>query len=126
MDPCPPGRSRAYVVAIDGSNVYAPIPGALPCTEAGLVSLGMVIIDIKRLGSLSHLPYSGAVDPRELRKTERGPRWAQGEGVGLSAPGILRAQVVLVKWLPCDSVGGRQPLPVMIDGRPSEALALQE
>ena len=81
FDPCPPGRSRAYVVAIDGSNVYAPIPGALPCTEAGLVSLGMVIIDIKKLGSLSHLPYSGAVDPRELRKTER------GVSLGMMLPG---------------------------------------
>ena len=70
----------AYVVAIDGSNVYAPIPGALPCTEAGLVSLGMVIIDIKKLGSLSHCPTVG-VDPRELRKTER------GVSLGMMLPG---------------------------------------
>lgn len=81
FDPCPPGNSRAYVVAIDGSNIYAPIPGALPCTEAGLVSLGMVVIDVKKLESLSHLPYSGAVDPRELRKTER------GVSLGMMLPG---------------------------------------
>lgn len=71
FSPCPAGRPRGHVVAIDGSNVYAPIPGALPCTEAGVVSLGLVIIDVTRLKSLDHLPASGAADPRELRKTER-------------------------------------------------------
>ena len=35
------------------------IPSALPCTE---------IIDVKKLEMLSHLLYSGTVDPRELRK----------------------------------------------------------
>ena len=71
FEPCPAGKCRGYVVAIDGSNIYAPIPGALPCTEAGLVSLGMVVIDIRKLESLPHLPASGAADPRELRKTEK-------------------------------------------------------
>ena len=71
FEPCPAGKYRGYVVAIDGSNIYAPIPGALPCTEAGLVSLGMVVIDIRKLESLPHLPASGAADPRELRKTEK-------------------------------------------------------
>lgn len=80
--PCPTaGRSRGYVVAIDGSNVYAPIPGALPSTEAGLVSLGLVVIDIKRLESLQHTPASGAADPRELRKTE------SGVSLGMMLPG---------------------------------------
>lgn len=81
FEPCPAGQSRGYVVAIDGSNIYAPIPGALPCTEAGLVSLGMVVIDIKKLESLPHTPASGAADPRELRKTER------GVSLGMMLPG---------------------------------------
>ena len=81
FEPCPAGKSRGYVVAIDGSNIYAPIPGALPCTEAGLVSLGMVVIDIRKLESLSHLPASGAVDPRQLRETER------SVSLGLMLPG---------------------------------------
>lgn len=81
FEPCPSGASRRYVVAIDGSSVYAPIPGALPCTEAGLVSLGMVVIDIQKLESLPRLPASGAVDPRELRKTER------GASLGMMLPG---------------------------------------
>lgn len=71
FEACPAGKSRGYVVAIDGSNLYAPIPGALPCTEAGLVSLGVVVIDIEKLESLPHLPVSGASDPRRLRETER-------------------------------------------------------
>lgn len=70
--PCVEGASRTHVLAIDGSCVYEPIPGALPCTEAGLVSLGVVVIDIGKLGELAALPGSGAVDPRELRATERG------------------------------------------------------
>lgn len=85
---CPTaGRSRSYVVAIDGSNVYAPIPGALPCTEAGLVSLGLVVIDIRRLESLQHMPASGAADPRELRKTER------GVSLGMMQPGRNAAKM---------------------------------
>lgn len=80
--PCPTvGKSRGYVVAIDGSNIYAPIPGALPSTEAGLVSLGLVVIDIKRLESLQHTPASGAADPRELRRTE------SGVSLGMMLPG---------------------------------------
>ncbi len=71
FEPCPAGKYRSYVVAIDGSNIYAPIPGALPCTEAGLVSLGMVVIDVRKLESLPHLPASGAADPGELRRTEK-------------------------------------------------------
>ena len=66
------GTSRNFVLAVDGSNIYEPIPGALPCTEAGLVSLGVVVIDMARLRMLSPLPESGAVDPRALRATERG------------------------------------------------------
>ena len=81
FDPCPVGKPRGYVVAIDGSNIYAPIPGALPCTEAGLVSLGIVIIDIKKLESLRHLPESGAASPRELRNTER------SDVLGMMMPG---------------------------------------
>lgn len=66
------GASRNFVLAIDGSNIYEPIPGALPCTEAGLVSLGVVVIDMTRLQALAPLPESGAVNPRELHATERG------------------------------------------------------
>ena len=68
--PTPAGESRTHILAIDGSNVYHPIPGALPCTEAGFVSLGMVVIDMRKLTSLKHLPDSGAANPRELRATE--------------------------------------------------------
>ena len=70
--PCPPGNSRTHLLAIDGSKVYKPIPGALPCTEAGLVTLGMVVMDLNKFRSLHHLPESGAVDPRQLRETEKG------------------------------------------------------
>ena len=62
---------RARVLAIDGSFVYEPIPGSLPSTEAGLVSLGMVIIDTEKLRSLERLPESNAVNPRSLKATER-------------------------------------------------------
>ncbi len=68
----PHGRARQHVVAIDGSNIYEPIPGALPCTEAGLVSLGIVVIDTVKLFSLPRLPASHAVNPRELKDTEKG------------------------------------------------------
>ena len=65
------GRPRARVLAIDGSFLYVPIPGSLPSTEAGLVSLGMVIIDTEKLRSLKRLPESNAVNPRNLKATER-------------------------------------------------------
>ena len=65
------GHPRTRVLAIDGSFVYAPIPGSLPNTEAGLVSLGMVIIDTEKLRSLERLPESRAVNPRSLKATER-------------------------------------------------------
>ena len=68
----PNGRARRHVVAIDGSNVYESIPGALPCTEAGLVSLGVVLIDTVRLASLTRLPLSHSVNPRDLIATEKG------------------------------------------------------
>ncbi len=79
--PCPPGNARSHILAIDGSNVYKPIPGALPCTEAGLVTFGMVVMDLNKLRSLDHLPESGAVDPRQLRETER------GQTLGVILPG---------------------------------------
>ena len=65
------GQPRDRVLAIDGSYVYKRIPGSLPNTEAGLVSLGMVIIDTKKLQALSRLPESSAVSPRSLKATER-------------------------------------------------------
>ena len=68
--PTPAGETRTHILAIDGSNAYHPIPGALPCTEAGFVSLGMVVIDMRKLASLDHLPDSGAANPRDLRATE--------------------------------------------------------
>lgn len=68
----PNGKTRRLVVAIDGSNIYESIPGSLPCTEAGLVSLGVVKIDTLKLASLSRLPLSHSVNPRELIKTEDG------------------------------------------------------
>lgn len=79
--PCPSGRARDHILAIDGSNVYSPIPGALPCTEAGLVSLGVVIIDLASLRKLPSLPESGASNPRELKATEK------GETLGAILPG---------------------------------------
>ena len=68
----PAGNARSRVLAIDGSNIYEPIPGALPATEAGLVSLGVVVIDTFRLATLERSPDSGAVDPRQLVETEHG------------------------------------------------------
>ena len=64
------GTARSFVVAIDGSRVYHPIPGRLPETEAGLVSVGFVVINVERLDALEMLPESRSVDPRELRRTE--------------------------------------------------------
>ena len=65
------GHPRSRVLAIDGSFVYESIPGSLPSTEAGLVSLGMVIIDTQKLRTLERLPESNAVNPRSLKATER-------------------------------------------------------
>ena len=81
FQPCPAGTSRSHILAIDGSNVYDAIPGALPCTEAGIVSLGLVVIDVKKLTSLQSLPDSGAVNPRLLRATE------EGDSLGFMLPG---------------------------------------
>ena len=78
---CPQGTSRTHILAIDGSNIYEQIPGALPCTEAGLVSLGIVLIDLQKLGSLQRLPESRAVNPRLLRDTEK------GQTLGMMLPG---------------------------------------
>ena len=64
------GRVRGHVLAIDGSTVTNEIPGALPCTEAGLVSLGVVVMNLSDLSRLERLPQSGAVNPRLLRDTE--------------------------------------------------------
>lgn len=75
------GRPRTHILAIDGSNIYKPIPGALPCTEAGIVSLGLVVIDVRKLASLQHLPDSGASNPRDLRATE------DAKCLGLLLPG---------------------------------------
>ena len=69
--PCPAGgRVRGHILAIDGSAVTKDIPGALPCTEAGLVSLGVVVMNLNVLNRLERLPGSGAVNPRLLRETE--------------------------------------------------------
>ncbi|WP_420624612.1 hypothetical protein [Candidatus Poriferisodalis sp.] len=70
--PCPRGNSRTHLIAIDGSQVYDRIPGRLPDTQAGAVALGMVVIKLRELHQLDSLPHSGAVNPRELRDTERG------------------------------------------------------
>ena len=70
--PCVGGTSRTHILAIDGSHIYKPVPGALPSTEAGLVSLGMVVIDIAKLNMLGQLPQSRSANPRQLRATEKG------------------------------------------------------
>ena len=79
--PTPAGRSRTHLVAIDGSQVYDHFPGRLPDTHAGVVSLGIVVINLEKLASLPKLPISRAVDPRELRKTE------DGRSLGAILPG---------------------------------------
>ena len=81
FEPCAGGTARTHILAIDGSHIYKPIPGALPSTEAGLVSLGIVVIDVAQLNTLRQLPQSGTVNPRELRATER------GEPLGTMLPG---------------------------------------
>ena len=65
------GEPRPVVVALDGSSIYHRIPARLPCTEAGLISVAIVRIDVKRLASLPRLPQSRATDPVALRDTER-------------------------------------------------------
>ena len=68
--PFPEARPRPVVVAVDGSSVYHRIPGRLPATEAGLLSIAIVRIDVHRLENLVRLPESGAVNPVQLRDTE--------------------------------------------------------
>lgn len=68
--PFPQGTPRPVVVALDGSSIYHRIPARLPATEAGLLSIGIVRIDVQRLGNLARLPESGAIDPVQLRDTE--------------------------------------------------------
>lgn len=70
--PSPAGHSRTHIVAIDGSRVYDHFPGKLPDTEVGVVSLGVVVMNLEKMSSLNRLPQSRSVDPRELRKTEDG------------------------------------------------------
>lgn len=77
----PAGTPRKLIVAIDGSSIYSTIPGALPCTEVGVVSLGLLIIDLNKLNNLPRLPQSGATNPRHLRQTE------QTESLAVALPG---------------------------------------
>ena len=79
--PSPSGNSRTHLVAIDGSQVYDHFPGRLPDTHAGVVSLGVVVLRLSELSSLDKLPNSGAVNPRDLRKTE------DGRSLGALLPG---------------------------------------
>ena len=66
VSPQPLRKFKNAFVAIDGSQVYDNFPGRLPDTHAGVVSLGVVVIKLSKLSSLGKLPYSGAVNPREL------------------------------------------------------------
>ncbi len=68
--PFPQGTPRPVIVALDGSNIYHRIPARLPATEAGLLSIAIVRIDVHRLVNLPRLPESGATDPVQLRDTE--------------------------------------------------------
>ncbi len=70
FEPFPHGIPRPVVVALDGSSIYQRIPARLPATEAGLLSIAIVRIDVRRLESLAQLPESRAIDPVELRSTE--------------------------------------------------------
>ena len=79
--PSPSGKSRTHLVAIDGSQVYDHFPGRLPDTQAGVVSLGIVVIKLSKLASLDKLPESGSVNPRDLRDTE------DGKSLGALLPG---------------------------------------
>ena len=65
------GQPRPVIVALDGSSIYRRIPARLPCTEAGLISIAIVRIDVERLESLPQLPQSHATDPVALRETEQ-------------------------------------------------------
>ena len=64
------GGPRPVVVALDGSSIYHRIPARLPCTEAGLISIAIVRIDVEMLARLPRLPESHATDPVQLRETE--------------------------------------------------------
>ena len=68
--PFPQGSPRPVVIALDGSSIYHRIPARLPVTEAGLLSIAIVRIDVERLGNLPRLPESRATDPVQLRETE--------------------------------------------------------
>ncbi|MCY4628082.1 MAG: hypothetical protein OXE58_11035 [Acidobacteria bacterium] len=70
FEPFPRGTSRPIVVALDGSSIYHRIPARLPVTEAGLLSIAIVRIDVQGLVNLARLPESGAIDPVQLRDTE--------------------------------------------------------
>lgn len=70
FEPFPEGRPRPVIVALDGSSIYHRIPARLPATEAGLLSIAIVRIDVHRLENLARLPESGAFDPVQLRATE--------------------------------------------------------
>ena len=70
FEPFPQGRPRPVVVALDGSSIYHRIPARLPATEAGLLSIAIVRIDVHGLANLARLPESGAIDPVQLRDTE--------------------------------------------------------
>lgn len=70
FEPFPRGRPRPVVVALDGSSIYHRIPARLPATEAGLLSIAIVRIDVERLENLPQLPESKATDPVQLRETE--------------------------------------------------------
>ncbi len=65
-------KPRPVVVALDGSSIYHRIPARLPATEAGLVSVSIVQINVDQLANLPQLPESGAIDPVQLRDTEDG------------------------------------------------------
>ena len=79
--PSPSGRVRTHLVAIDGSQVYDTFPGRLPDTHAGVVSLGVVVMNLQELTSLDRLPETDSVNPRKLRETEH------GRSLGVLLPG---------------------------------------
>lgn len=66
----PQDSPRPVIVALDGSSIYHRIPARLPATEAGLLSIAIVRIDVERLRNLPRLPESRATDPVRLRETE--------------------------------------------------------
>ena len=70
FQPFPLGTPRPVIIALDGSSIYHRIPARMPATEAGLLSIAIVRIDVNRLANLARLPESGATDPVELRDTE--------------------------------------------------------